>query len=69
MNLMMRPRVTDAHPPRPVPAVVLGPPGNIFDKRRYTRAQVSAMRRGTLLVGLALLALIFLAARGSPIVP
>jgi hypothetical protein len=68
MNLMMRPRLTDLHIPVVVTAGGFRAPGTVFDKR-YRRALISAMRRGALLLGLALLAMIFLAARGSPIVP
>jgi hypothetical protein len=65
MNVIMRSRLTNLDIPRSVPGVGFRLPGTVSDRRRYSRALMSALRRGTLLIALALLAMISLAARGG----
>jgi len=62
MNLMLRPHLGDALIPGAASTVGFRLRRTISNKR-YARVLISTMRRGTLLVALALLALIFLAAR------
>jgi hypothetical protein len=69
MYLIARPHLSDIHNHGAAIAVSSRRPRRGFDKRRYRRALMSVMRRGALLVSLALLALVFLAARGSPAAP
>jgi hypothetical protein len=69
MILIMRPRLPGANIPAAVPTVGLRFPGTASKQRRLKRALMSALRRATLLVALALLVLTFLAARGSLVGP
>ncbi len=67
MSLVTRPQLTDARLPGTLRAggPTLSRAGS--SKRRYWRAGTSIVRRGMLLVVLAVLAMIVLAARGSPL--
>jgi len=67
MNLLMRTRLTDMRFPGVVQTLWPQPAGAGSSKGPYWRTGVSVIRRGTLLFALLLLALIVLAAGGSPI--
>lgn len=54
---------------RTVRAQMLESPGAVSTKRSYWRAGGSVVRRGTLLLALALLALLVLAMAASPVKP
>ena len=65
MNLIIPPRLTGAPLSGTVPAARFRGQSAGSKRRKYERMVISVIRRGTVLVMVALLTLIFFAARGS----